>query len=250
MLQPQRPAHHFGERHHQLSEAFGGQHQRACPALFVSHTDRDAPAVGGNRKFCQALCTDDCHLGPLSVPSGWWSARYISERNYALDKVRVGPIYSRLRQDEKSIMPPPESDQAIISFLENLPIAIRDNVVSRCCIAFGRLKIDDNLEQRITVLKSVRNAPDPLVKGYECAKMIGAIELALEDDGDMSELYEEFYRDHDAIEFLESSLREPLVARYFANSRKSFQTLREGHLSAPMIRKWQWHLLSEMGNTR
>src|SRR4051812_41981576 len=107
-----------------------------------------------------------------------------------------------------------EIDEIINQFVATLPSTICRIIMQRCCLAYGLLNISNATTDVAALYGSILgSAADITIQSYECAKLIGVMELALQGESE-----EAFWRDlaaqHDAPIFNLSALQAPLIEQH------------------------------------
>jgi hypothetical protein len=69
-------------------------------------------------------------------------------------------------------------DDALLEFVEALPATVKDVILARCCMAFGRLQPVPRQNLSAT-FRAIVQAGGPPQAAYTCAQMIAVLELVL-----------------------------------------------------------------------
>lgn len=142
-------------------------------------------------------------------------------------------------------------DEVLLHFIERLPTTVREIVLARCCKAFGRLQLVPKQDLFATFCAILRERNDE-ARVYTCAKMIAAVELALEDEGCRSEAAfdRELYDATGARRFSNIDLRAPLTQKLWQAARTEFLKLRSGPLSVRSLHEMLTDAFDEQSDSR
>jgi hypothetical protein len=136
-----------------------------------------------------------------------------------------------------------EPDEVLLDFLAKLPSTIRDSVLAGCLIAFDLVRLDPDRDA-LTDLREALKEGSATGRPYQCAMLMGAVELCLEQLKGDAEYYQELWAEHGIESFRDMALRAPLRDRHYEGSREAFRKLREDALSPRTLRIWQSFLIA------
>jgi hypothetical protein len=138
--------------------------------------------------------------------------------------------------------PGTEPDEVVLDFLATLPATIKEAVMAGCIIAFGLSRLDPQ-QNRLADLREYIKDGSALRRPYQCAMLIGAIELTLEHDEGDEEYYQQLWT-HGIEDFRNIALRAPLRDKHYQTAHKAFSELREGKISPRTLYIWQGFLMA------
>jgi hypothetical protein len=117
-------------------------------------------------------------------------------------------------------------DELLLHFVDRLPTTIRDVILARCCMAFGRL--DRRASQDLfATFRAILTGPGGAERVYMCAKMTAVVELALyEIEGGDHAAAREALPEIASERFSDLDLTAPLVRKHWRAAREEFMALR------------------------
>lgn len=117
-------------------------------------------------------------------------------------------------------------DEVLLSFVEGLPTTIRDVILGRCCMAFGRL--DRLPNQNLFATFRAILMPEGQRHPYLCAKMAAVVELALYECESSSgaALADELLERTGAPRFVRIDLHARVAEKHARIARDAFMDLR------------------------
>ena len=134
-----------------------------------------------------------------------------------------------------------EPNEILFDFLERLPITIKEVVLARTCMAFGKLGLEPEQDLMATLRTVAGHSPTDLP--FRISALCGAVELALIHEQNDEDIYKRLSAEHPESElFAKMALQAPLKDKHWQSSVESFALLRSGPLSAPALRAWLFHL--------
>jgi hypothetical protein len=99
-----------------------------------------------------------------------------------------------------------EPDEVLLAFLAKLPNTIKDSVLAGCVIAFDLVRLDPQ-QNKLDDLRDALKEGDALWRSYQCAMLIGAVELALEQIEGDERYYQGLWEEHGIEAFRDLALR-------------------------------------------
>jgi hypothetical protein len=130
------------------------------------------------------------------------------------------------------------------AFAANLPTTIRDLILARCCIGFGRLEGRPN-QDLLAAFDEIMDEVKGHELAYRCAMMAGAMELALQNEGpDPESFNREMYEQLGNPMFKAKELQAPLDKRHWAQAVEEYDVLRSAGLHPYALRLWQLDYLA------
>jgi hypothetical protein len=144
----------------------------------------------------------------------------------------------------------PESpDHVLMRFVERLPTTIRDVILARCCMAFGRLQRPN--QDLVGTFRSILTAPSGEARAYMCAKMVAVVELALHADVDSRDPHDDESADAATPHpFWNAALKAPLIQKHWRAARNEFLSLRKDMLSVDSFQAMLLQPLSRQNDVR
>lgn len=123
-------------------------------------------------------------------------------------------------------------DDVLLRFVEALPTTIRDIVLARCCLAFGRLQHPGE-QDLLATFRAILTAPELEARAYTCAKMGAVVELALSvgpSDGRQA-------AERDRMRRPDMNLKSALALKHWYAATEEFQALRRDALGTEALRR-------------
>lgn len=139
----------------------------------------------------------------------------------------------------------PEPDDALLAFLEKLPLTIKGSVFAgglSCALrllGYEAFEVMMNLENLVPLLRKTLKEGYAEQRACKCAMIIGVVEFSLEHPEGDKEFYEKLWKKYGDTLFRDTALRAPLRDRHFAGANEEFRSLRETDLSARFLQLWQ-----------
>lgn len=136
---------------------------------------------------------------------------------------------------------------AIKKFAADLPNTIKDSVLVGCNSAFVEPSLANLHPEKFQVtFNSILDNVRPRKRAAECAKLIGVMELALQQSGEGDEeFYKEAAEETGLIELSTMAMRAPLRHRHYKAARARFREMRETVMSARALHLWKGLLEEE-----
>ncbi|MBN1239680.1 MAG: hypothetical protein JXB36_14345 [Gammaproteobacteria bacterium] len=121
----------------------------------------------------------------------------------------------------------PYPEDVLLRFVERLPTTIRDVILARFCMAFGRLQPTDNQDLSAT-FRSILMTPAGEARAYACAQAVAVLELVLHEGSACSQeaLARELAGTAGSRRFEGIVLDAPLAQRHWHNAREELLALR------------------------
>jgi hypothetical protein len=133
-------------------------------------------------------------------------------------------------------------DELLLHFVERLPTTVRDIVLARCCLAYGRWHPTQK-QDLFATFRAILQAPEGEMRAYMCAKITAVIELALHDEYPASHatLARELLgpRAHGQLGTVD--LESPLTQKHWRAAKEEFLGLRRDGLNVESIHRMLGH---------
>jgi hypothetical protein len=155
-------------------------------------------------------------------------------RNGADLRLRVPRLSERPHGVVKLQQPHRSPDSILVHYIEHLPTTIRDVVLARCCQSFNRLQLDQH-QDLFATFRAIVSAPDVECRAYTCARMIGVLELAFQDEfasthADLALRLEQSGRLAGSLD-----LQTPIAQKHWGVAREEFFALRRDVLAVDAL---------------
>lgn len=126
-------------------------------------------------------------------------------------------------------------DEILLKFIEGLPPTVRDVILARCCMAFGRLDASPN-QNLFGTFRSIL-MPEGQSQAYVCAKMAAVVELALYecDSGSGAALANELLERTGSHRFVSIDLQAWVAEKHWRAARDAFLELRREALHSESL---------------
>jgi hypothetical protein len=124
----------------------------------------------------------------------------------------------------------------VLQFVERLPTTIRDVILARFCMAFGRLQPAANQDLSAT-FRSILLMPGCEGRAYACARVVAVLELVLHEDSVciQAALARELAETTGFRRFSSIDLGAPLPQKHWQHAREEFLALRRTSLSVDSL---------------
>jgi len=138
-------------------------------------------------------------------------------------------------------------DDVLVHFVERLPTTVKDVILARCCMAFGRLQPmpQQDLFATFRAILKGRNAGQA---AYTCAQMIAVLELIL--CSPEAPLPAEWHEAAAAQRLDNINMQSPLTQKHWKAAQDDFIQLRETILHAQSLRVMLMRELAPVGRDR
>ena len=130
----------------------------------------------------------------------------------------------------------PSPDNVLLRFVERLPTTIRDVILARFCVAFGRLQPTAHQDLPAT-FRSILMTPAGEGRIYSCAQAVAVLELVLHEGSACSQeaLARALAETAGFQRFQDIDLHAPLAQRHWQNAREELLALRGTTLSVESL---------------
>jgi hypothetical protein len=138
-------------------------------------------------------------------------------------------------------------DDALLDFVDELPATVKDLILARCCMAFGRLQPVPRQDLSATFRAIVR-AGDAVQAAYTCAQMVAVLELVLcSPDAPLPAAWHEAAA---AQRLYNIDMQSPLTRKHWEAAHEGFSRLRATLLHSQSLRRMLLRELTPMGGRR